>query len=84
MFRRIVIVATVVIAALIASAAWAADLEGKVQSVDTYDRTITLDNGTKVWLSDGVALDSLKEGTQVRVSYEEKDGKPVASEVEIK
>ena len=45
---------------------------------------MTLDNGTKVWLSDAVALDGVKEGAEVKVSYEEKDGKPVATSVETK
>jgi hypothetical protein len=64
--------------------AWGADMEGKVQSVDESERTLTLDNGTKIWLSDSVAVDGVKEGMDVKVSYEEKDGKPLATSVETK
>ena len=83
MIRYIAIVSMVVIAALVAPA-WGGSMEGKVQSVDASERTMTLDNGTKVWLSDAVALDGVKEGAEVKVSYEEKDGKPVATSVETK
>lgn len=67
-----------------AVAASAADVEGKIQSIDAGERTITLDNGTKVWISDGMSTDNLKEGAEVKVSYEEKDGKNVATSVEAK
>jgi hypothetical protein len=74
----------VLAAMLIAVPSWAGTMEGKVQSIDTSERTITLDNGTKIWLGDSVAVDSVKEGAQVNVSYEEKDGKPVATSVDTK
>jgi Protein of unknown function (DUF1344) len=82
MIRHIVIAATVALA--LAAPAWAADIEGKVQSIDTSERTVTLDNGTKIWLGDDVAVDAMKEGAEVKVSYEEKDGKAVATSVELK
>lgn len=81
MSRHIVIVVVMLIAAFAPVAGFAADMEGKVQSVDTTERTFTLDNGTKVWLSDGVAVESIKEGSEVTVSYDERDGKPVATSV---
>ena len=83
MIRHLAIVSLVVLAALPVPA-WADDMEGKVQSVDTDERTVTLDNGTKVWLSESVAVDSVKEGDEVKLSYEEKDGTPVATSVEMK
>jgi hypothetical protein len=84
MTRHIVIATMLLVVALAPSAAWPADIEGKIQSVDAGERTLTLDNGTKIWLSDGIALDAMKEGAQVKVSYEDKDGKPVATSVEVK
>ena len=81
MSRHIVIAVALLIAVFAPLAAFAADMEGKVQAVDTSERTLTLENGTKVWLADGVAIDSIKEGAEVTVSYEERDGKPVASSV---
>jgi hypothetical protein len=84
MSRHIIIAVLVLAAALVPLAAIAADMEGKVQSVDTSERTLTLENGTKVWLSDTVAVDDIKPGAEVTVSYEEKDGKPVATSVTAK
>ena len=81
MTRHIVIAVVMLVAAFAPLAALAADMEGKVQAVDTAERTFTLDNGTKVWLSEGVAIDSIKEGAEVTVSYDERDGKPVATSV---
>ena len=66
------------------SFAVAAETEGKIQSVNGTDRTVTLDNGTTIWLSDSIGLDEVKEGAEVKVVYEEKDGKPVATSVEVK
>jgi predicted phage tail protein len=82
--RTATAIALLAAAACIAPAAWGADMEGRIQSVDTSERTVTLDNGTKVWLADSVAVDSVKAGDEVKVSYEEKDGKPVAVTIETK
>jgi hypothetical protein len=57
MTRHIVIATTLLVVALAPSAAWPADIEGKIQSVDAGE---------------------------VKVSYEEKDGKAVATSVEVK
>jgi hypothetical protein len=84
MSRHIVIAIMVLAAAFVPLAVSAADMEGKVQSVDTSERTFTLENGTKVWLPEGVAVDSIAAGSEVSVSYEERDGKPVAVSVTVK
>ncbi|HMH51166.1 MAG TPA: DUF1344 domain-containing protein [Candidatus Acidoferrum sp.] len=84
MTRHIVIAIVMLIAVFAPLAALAADMEGKVQAVDTAERTLTLENGTKVWLSEGVAIEGIKEGSEVTVSYEDKDGKPVATTVTTK
>jgi Cu/Ag efflux protein CusF len=63
--------------------AWAADVEGKVQSVDTNDRVLTLEDGTKLWIAEGVSIEGLKEGAKVKASFEERDGKNVATSVQV-
>ena len=80
----IVPLALIAVVSVAPGAVSAADMEGRVQSVDASERTVVLDNGAKVWVSDGVAIDDVKEGTVVKVSYEEKDGKPVATTIEVK
>jgi hypothetical protein len=82
--RYVVIAVVLVATALVPVVGFTADMEGKVQSVNTGDRTITLDNGTTVWLAEHVALDGMREGAEVKLSYEDKDGKPVATHIEVK
>jgi hypothetical protein len=81
---RVAAFATFVIALSGVKASSAAEVEGKVQTVDTVERTVTLDNGTKIWLGDRVTVDDLKEGADVRVSYDEQDGRKVATSVETR
>jgi Cu/Ag efflux protein CusF len=66
-----------------AGAAWAGDVEGKVQSMDTNDRVVTLEDGTKLWIAEGVSIEGLKEGAKVKASFEERDGKNVATSVQV-
>jgi hypothetical protein len=63
--------------------AGAGEIEGKVQSLDASERAFTLDNGTKIWVAEGMSMDKLKEGAQVKASYEERDGKNVATSIDV-
>jgi Cu/Ag efflux protein CusF len=62
-----------------AGAAAAGDVEGKVQTMDTNDRMVVLEDGTKLWIAEGVSIEGLKEGAKVKASFEERDGKNVAT-----
>jgi Cu/Ag efflux protein CusF len=62
---------------------WAADVEGKVQRVSPSDRTIVLDDGTTLWVAEGMAIENLKEGTKVKASYEQRDGRNVVTNIEV-
>jgi hypothetical protein len=77
-------VGAVALSVALSGAAFAADVEGKIKSVDTTEKSFVLEDGTKVWLGDGVSMDNLKEGADVKASYDEKDGKNVATSVEVK
>lgn len=68
----------------VSGAAWAADVEGKIRSVDTTEKSFILEDGTKVWVGEGVSMDKLKEGAEVKASYDMKDGKNMATSVEVK
>ena len=61
--------------------AHAAETAGKVQSVNTAERVVTLDDGTELVLAEGVPMESVKEGATVKASYEERDGKKVVIEI---
>jgi len=76
--RRIMGLAVAVVLAL-SMAAWAGELEGKIQKVDPADRMFVLEDGTKVWVAEGVPMDKLKEGATIKASYEERDGKKIAT-----
>jgi Protein of unknown function (DUF1344) len=80
--KKVLGIAVALVLALSAGA-FAADVEGKIQSVDTSDRVIVLDNGDKLWIADGVAMDKLKEGANVKASYEQRDGKNVVTGIEV-
>ena len=76
--RRIMGLAVAVVLAL-SMAAWAGELEGKIQKVDPADRMFVLEDGTKVWVAEGVPMDKLKEGATIKATYEERDGKKIAT-----
>jgi hypothetical protein len=82
MIRRVIVVVFAAVLA-IAPIASAGEVEGKVQSLDSSERAFTLDNGTKIWVAEGMSMDKLKEGAQVKASYEERDGKNVATSIDI-
>lgn len=62
---------------------WAEEVSGKVQKVDTTDRTVVLEDGTQLWVAESVSMDILKEGATIKAFYEEKDGKKVITQVEV-
>ena len=81
MFKRIAIVALLLVFA--GTPLWADEVSGKIQKVDTSDRSIVLEDGTQLWLAESVSADALKEGATVKASYEEKDGKKVVTEIQV-
>ena len=81
MLRKLAIVALML--AFTAAPLWADEVSGKIQKVDTSDRSIVLEDGTQLWLAESVSADDLKEGATVKASYEEKDGKKVVTEIQV-
>jgi len=78
------IIATTVASLAFIGAAYAATVEGVVQSVDPATRTITLQDGTSVTASETVSADvlaSLAAGTKVQVTVE--DGTTNATAIEV-
>ncbi|HEV8676025.1 MAG TPA: DUF1344 domain-containing protein [Methylomirabilota bacterium] len=78
------LVVLAVILAMCLSSAWAEEATGKIQKVDQDQKMIVLEDGTQLWIGDGVSMDQLAEGTEVKVSYEEKDGKKWITSIEPK
>lgn len=63
--------------------AWAEEVAGKIKSVDTAQRAVVLEDGSTIWIAEGVSMDNLQEGKSVKASYEEREGKKVATSVEV-
>ena len=63
--------------------AWGEEVTGKIQKVDADDRNIVLEDGTQLWLGESVSADQLREGTTIKASYEEKDGKKIVTQIEV-
>jgi Cu/Ag efflux protein CusF len=81
MLKKLAIVALLL--AFTAAPLWADEVSGKIQKVDTSDRSIVLEDGTQLWLAESVSADDLKEGATVKASYEEKDGKKIVTEIQV-
>ena len=82
MLRKLAIVTLLLVLAA-AAPVWAEEISGKIQKVDTSDRSIVLEDGTQLWLAESVSTDALHEGATVKASYEEKDGKKVVTQIEV-
>jgi len=63
--------------------AWAEEIQGKIKAVDVAERAFSLEDGTQLWMAEGLPLDTLKEGASVKASYEERDGKKIVTSVEV-
>jgi hypothetical protein len=61
------------------------EVQGKVKSYDAATNMITLEDGTQISVPANVKVqaDQLKPGAKIKASYDEKDGKKVASSVEV-
>lgn len=81
MLRKLAIVALML--AFAVTPLWAEEISGKIQKVDTGDRSIVLEDGTQLWLAESVSADALQEGATIKASYEEKDGKKVVTQIEV-
>ena len=64
---------------LSAATAFAEEAAGKIAAVDAG--TLILEDGTTYTIGEGVSVEGLEPGTEVTVSYEEKDGQMVIMEV---
>jgi Protein of unknown function (DUF1344) len=81
--KKVLGLVVAILIAVSAVGAWAEEIQGKVQKVDFTDRMIILEDGTQLWVAEGVPIGSLKEGATVKASYEEREGKKVATSLEV-
>jgi len=77
----VLVLAVVTFVMMLAPMAWAADVEGKIKSVDPSGKMVTLDDGTKLTIPPTLSVEkkALQPGANVKASYEEKGGQKVAT-----
>ena len=77
----VLVLSVVAFVMVLAPIAWAAEVQGKIKSVDASGRMVTLDDGTQLTLPPTLTVEkqSLKPGASVKASYEEKDGQKIAT-----
>jgi len=77
----LLILAVIAVVMMLAPAAWAADVQGKIKSVDPSGKMVTLDDGTQLTIPPTIKVEkqALQPGANVKASYEEKDGQKVAT-----
>ncbi len=59
---------------------------GKIKAVMATERMFTLEDGTQLWVAEGLEaekLQKLQEGKVVKASYEEREGKKVVVDFEV-
>lgn len=77
--KKIIVTAASVLA--LASAAYAAEVEGVVTNYDPASKMIVLESGEAFHLADGVQLDNLQPGGKVVITYD--DGTTDATAVNV-
>jgi Cu/Ag efflux protein CusF len=77
------LIGTLVVMLSIAGAAKAAETEGLIKSIDRDALTITLDNGKSYKLPGEFDLDSLQEGMDVVLAYDEVDGQKLITDMQL-
>ena len=80
--NRLLIAVAATVFLLSGGLASAGEASGKIKSI--HGNTMTLDNGAKFTLGTGTSMKELKPGTEVTVSFEEKAGRKMATEVKPK
>lgn len=68
------IIATAIASLAFAGAAFAATVEGVVQSVDAATRTITLEDGKTFLAPEGAMIEQLQAGAKIKVTVDDTTG----------
>ncbi len=66
-----------------ANAASAEEMQGDLKEINAAAQTVTLQSGQTFKLAEGVEIEGLKAGDEVKVSYEESDdGAKIATQIQ--
>lgn len=61
--------------------AFAAEIKGKIAKIASDQSWFSLSDGTEFSLGENVSLKGMKPGSKVKVTYDQQDGKNVATKV---
>ncbi len=78
-----ILISAICAAFLMTSAAFAAEAEGKIKSIDVDNLTITLDDGQAYKLPGEFDMDSIKEGMEVLLAYDKIEGQNLITDMQL-
>ena len=78
-----ILTGAVAAALLMSSAAFAAEAEGQIQTIDKENLTITLDDGKSYKLPGEFDVDALKEGMDILLAYDEISGENLITDMQF-
>ena len=78
-------IAVTLAALAFAPLAWAANVQGKIKTMDTTGRTLVLEDGTQLAIPDNLRINrkELQPGTEVKASYDMIEGQKVITAIEV-
>jgi hypothetical protein len=81
----VLVLAVIATVMVLAPMAWAAEVQGKIKSVDQNGKMVTLDDGTRLAIPPTLTVEkrALQPGANVKASYEERDGQKVATALTV-
>jgi len=70
---------------VLAPAAWAEEVQGKIKSFDAAANTVVLEDGTQLMIPATMKVErqALKPGASVKASFQEKGGQKVATSIAV-
>jgi ferric-dicitrate binding protein FerR (iron transport regulator) len=84
MKRALVAGTLALVVALSVGMAAAADMQGTVKTIETQQRILTLEDGTKLYWTESVTVtEAVQSGAMVKATYEEKDGRMMLTKIEV-
>ena len=77
------LIGALVAALMFSTAAFVAEAEGKIATVDRDNLTITLENGNSYKLPGEFDVDAIKEGMQVLIAYDKVGEQNMITDMEL-
>jgi hypothetical protein len=83
--NAVLVLAVIATVMVLAPMVWAAEVQGKIKSVDQSGKMVTLDDGTQLAIPPTLTVEkrALQPGVNVKANYEEKDGQKVATSLMV-